>query len=438
MAATVRVALFRLSVMIASCLLVFGIITPPQTAQAAPLPVKPNIILIVGDDVGYGDIGAYGATDVRTPSIDALAKQGVRAVAGYSVASMCAPSRAGLLTGRYPQRYGFENNPGPAFPHFGLPTTETMLSGTLKSAGYATGAIGKWHLGKDPQFHPNGRNFVYYYGFSKECCHSYFPISGDEPIQRNGVTVPDPPYLTDAFGQEAVKFINDHQAGPFLLYVAFNAAHEKLEAKPEDLARFPNLTGERKKFAAVMWAMDQQIGNIVKKADTITSRPTLIIFVSDNGGATNAGGNNKPFNAGKGTLSEGGIRTAFVMRMTGTLPAGRVVYVPVSQLDIFPTVAALAGAQLPPKPLDGRNILPLMKGTGTLPARDLFFRYAGGPPWAIRNGDLKLMKNAQGVLQLYDVSGLNERPITNPTVAAQLQARFNIWNAQLMKPLWWQ
>jgi arylsulfatase A-like enzyme len=281
-------------------------------AQAAPL--KPNIILVGGDDVGYGDVGADGPTVVKTPNINKIAAQGVRMEAGYSVAPVCTPSRAGLLTGRYPQRYGAENNAGPSYPHYGLPLTEMTLAGVLKNAGYATGAIGKWHEGNDPQFHPNRRGFDYFYGFAKGCCHSYFPKPGDEPIQRNGVPVADPPYTTTTFGNEAVNFINRNQTNPFFLYVAFNAAHEILQAPQSYINRYPGLSGKRQLFAAVMSAMDDEIGRIVAKADTL-SRPTLIIFVSDNG-ATSGQGSISPFvSGGKGTLAEGGIRVPFEMRI---------------------------------------------------------------------------------------------------------------------------
>ncbi|SUS05859.1 conserved hypothetical protein [uncultured Defluviicoccus sp.] len=409
-----------------------------SSEAAQPIPeavVKPNIVLILMDDGGVGDIGAFGSRDIKTPHIDALAARGVIATAGYSAAPMCTPARAGLMTGRYPQRYGVENNAGPSYPHWGLPLDETTMATTLKNFGYATGAIGKWHLGDDSQFHPNKRGFTYFYGFAKRCCHNYFSIAGDQPIQRNGVTVPDPDYTTTGFGADAAAFIRENQAQPFFLYVAFNAAHEPLQALPADLALYPNLTGNRKIYAAMVSALDREIGHIMGEVDKL-SRPTLIIFLSDNGAAT--GGSNYPFTrGGKGTLLEGGIRTPFIMAMKGVLPAGRVVSVPVSQLDIFPTISALTGAPLPPKKLDGRNILPLMKGTVATLSRDLFFRYLGGPPWAIRSGNKKLMANVTGKETLFDLTGTQEKVISNPTIAAQLKQRYLKWDQQMIPPLWW-
>ncbi|MFO1113377.1 MAG: sulfatase-like hydrolase/transferase [Rhodospirillales bacterium] len=272
--------------------------------------VKPNVVLISMDDGGVGDIGAYGSKDIRTPNIDALAAQGVRATAGYSAAPMCMPSRAALLTGRYPQRFGVENNAGPAYPHYGLPLDETTLASALKSIGYTTGAIGKWHLGDDNQFHPNNRGFSYFYGFAKGCCHSYFSKPNDTPIERNGVVVPDPYYPTTGFGTDAVNFIRAPRPQPFFLYVAFNAAHEIVQALPTDLALYPNLTGVRQTFAAVVSALDREVGRIVAEVGKL-SRPTLIIFLSDNGATPYAGGSNGPFTSGgKGTLYEGGYQDA--------------------------------------------------------------------------------------------------------------------------------
>ncbi|MFO1156829.1 MAG: sulfatase-like hydrolase/transferase, partial [Rhodospirillales bacterium] len=278
-------------------LVILGFSPVGSTIAASPLPeaaVKPNVVLILMDDGGVGDIGAYGSKDIRTPNIDALAAQGVRATAGYSAAPMCTPSRAGLMTGRHPQRFGVENNAGPAYPHYGLPLDETTLASALKSIGYIAGAIGKWHLGDDAQFHPNNRGFSYFYGFAKGCCHSYLSISKDQPIQRNGVTVPDPEYTTSGFGADAVNFIRTNQAQPFFLYVAFNAAHEPVQALPADIALYPNLTGIRQTYAAAVSAMDREVGHIVAEVGKL-SRPTLIIFLSDNGANTNAGGSNSPF-----------------------------------------------------------------------------------------------------------------------------------------------
>lgn len=423
-----------------SLLLVFLGVAGLRSAMGAALVpeavAKPNIVLVLMDDGGMGDIGVYGSKDIKTPNIDALAAQGVRATAGYSAAPVCMPARAALMTGRYPQRFGVENNAGPAYPHYGLPLDETTLADVLKSIGYATGAIGKWHLGDDAQFHPNNRGFAYFYGFAKGCCHSYLPVAKDQPIQRNGVAVPDPDYTTSAFGADAVNFIRTNQAQPFFLYVAFNAVHEPVQALPADKALYPHLTGIRQIYAAAVSAMDREVGHIIAEVGKL-SRPTLIVFLSDNGANTNSGGSNSPFTSGgKGSLFEAGVRTPFIMAMRGTLPAGRVVDVPVSQLDIFPTVAALTGAPLPPKPLDGTNILPLMKGVvATLP-RDLFFRYKGGPPWAIRSGNRKLQTMVTGQEFLFDLTGMQEKAIKDPALAAQLKSRFLEWNRQMVPPLW--
>jgi arylsulfatase A-like enzyme len=230
--------------------------------------------LIVADDIGNNDVGAFGSPDIRTPHIDGIAAHGIKMSTGYVTASVCLPSRAGIMTGRYPERFGVYDNPRGGGPNVGLPVAETTIAEMLKPLGYATAAIGKWHLGAHPSLHPNGAGFDLFYGF-KLSLHHYFSYPGDEPIQRNGVPVPDPDYTTTGFGQEAVNFVDQHAGQPLFLYLAFNAAHE-IEPLPSYLAQYhhiPNPT--RREYAAVVTAMDDQIGNILAHALLLTGQPQV-------------------------------------------------------------------------------------------------------------------------------------------------------------------
>ena len=232
-------------------------------------PAKPNILLIVGDDMGYADVGFHGCKDIPTPNLDALAAAGVRCTNGYVTGPYCSPTRAGLLTGRYQQRFGHEFNPGGGQ---GLPVSETTLANRLKAAGYATGLVGKWHLGATPEMHPQQRGFDEFFGFLGGA-HSYVQSAG---ILRGTEPVKELDYTTDAFGREAVAFIERHKVEPWFLYLAFNAVHTPMEATDERLAKFPNIAdGQRRKYDAMMLAMDEAIGRVrAKLADAGLDRNT--------------------------------------------------------------------------------------------------------------------------------------------------------------------
>lgn len=448
-----RAALFFLAVF----LLIGGPVSPQAQRTSAP---KPNILLIIADDLGYADIGANGCQDVPTPNIDSIAKHGVRFTDGYVSGPYCSPTRAGPMTGRYQQRFGHEFNPGPAEhanADFGLPLSETTMADRLKAAGYATGMVGKWHLGYQPQFHPLRRGFDEYFGFLGGA-HSYLE-NGDvhNPVVRGTEPVPAVSYLTEMFGDEAVAFIERHKAQPWFLYLPFNADHAPMHAKESYLAKFAHIKDPlRQKFAAMHAALDDQIGRVL---ETVRKHKleenTLILFVSDNGGPTaNNGSRNTPLRGFKAQTWEGGIRVPMLAQWKGKLSAGKVYAQPVIQLDFLPTVLAAAGIAAKAEwKLDGVNLLPYLTGKQTgAPHTALYWRF--GPQIAIRMGDWKLVKGRQDIPQpgearvkastegahLYnlanDIGEQNDLATKEPAKFKQLAAAWDQWNAELIEAKW--
>ncbi|HEY3323571.1 MAG TPA: sulfatase-like hydrolase/transferase [Planctomycetota bacterium] len=366
------------------------------------LPPKPNIVIILSDDMGYADVGAYGCKDIPTPNIDSLAKNGVRCTNGYVSGPYCSPTRAALMTGRYQQRYGCEylttwhGNPG-------LNLKETTVAQRLKEAGYVTGIVGKWHLGHTKGYHPLDRGFDEFYGFLGGG-HHYLPLEKKgrveeytTPLLRNREEVDERRYLTDAFGDEAVEFVRRHAAAPFFLYLAFNAVHVPLEVTEKYTSRFPDIKDKRRRtYAAMTAAMDDAIGRVLEelRAKNLESN-TLVFFLNDNGGPLEHNGvngsRNTPLRGGKGETWEGGIRVPFIAQWKGVLPAGATYDKPVIQMDITATALEVAGLPLRPEwQLDGVNLLPFFAGQneGT-PHQALYWRL--GHLMAIRAGDWKLV-----------------------------------------------
>ncbi len=423
---------------------------------------KPNVVIILADDMGYADAGFQGCVDIPTPNIDTLARNGVRCTNGYVSGPYCSPTRAGLLTGRYQQRFGHEFNPGNTDnASIGLPLSETTLADRLKAAGYVTGLVGKWHLGTAPRFHPSRRGFDEFFGFLGGA-HPYFPGLG-APIYRGTAIVSEKEYLTDAFGREAAAFVMRHKDQPFLLYVAFNAVHTPMHATDARLKRFGSISDPtRKTYAAMLAAMDEAVGKVL---DTLRSarleENTLIFFLSDNGGPTMRGttingSRNDPLRGSKRTTLEGGIRVPFVVQWKGKLPAGSVYGQPVIQLDILPTALAAAGVAAKPEwKLDGVDLLSRLKAEDTTaPHEALFWRL--GDQRAIRRGDWKLVRYDQTA----DMTGKGSGPIDakvtadrlynlaqdlgeshdlaseNPQKVQELLADWQVWERELAKPLW--
>lgn len=418
-----------------------------------PSSPKPNILLIVGDDMGYADTGFHGCKDIPTPHLDALAASGARFTAGYVSGPYCSPTRAGLLTGRYQTRFGHEFNPG---GNQGLPLSETTLANRLKAHGYATGLVGKWHLGASPSHHPQQRGFDEFFGFLGGA-HSFFKPKG---ILRGNTQVPEMDYTTDAFGREATAFIDRHRNQPWFLYLAFNAVHTPMDATPDRLAKFASIADPlRRKYAAMMSAMDDAIGKVLLHLkSTGMEKNTLVMFISDNGGPTMPGttlngSSNAPFRGSKRTTLEGGIRVPFLISWPGRIPASAIHH-PTLQLDLHATALAAAGIPTPADwKLEGTNLLPLAEGKSNAPPHDaLYWRF--GNQMAIREGDFKLVRydpaadNAPGGKRkatppkLYNLA-TDPGETTNlasemPEKAAALQTKWNTWNQQNTPPKWSQ
>jgi arylsulfatase A-like enzyme len=434
----------------------------PGAALAAEAR-KPNILIILSDDHGYADVGFHGCRDIPTPNLDSLARKGVRFSNGYVSGPYCSPTRAGLLTGRYQQRFGHEFNPGTTdSENVGLPLSETTIADRLKSAGYVTGIVGKWHLGGVARFHPQRRGFDEFFGFLGGA-HPYFPGQG-APIYRGTEAVVEQKYLTDAFAREAVSFVERNKKDPFLLYLAFNAVHTPMHASDDRLRQFASITDlSRRKYAAMLTALDEGVGKVLESLRAAgLERDTLIVFLSDNGGPTMPGttinaSRNDPLRGSKRTTLEGGIRVPFVLSWKGTLPQGVVYEQPVIQLDILPTVLAAAGVKTESEwKLDGVNLLPFVKGESSGTPHDaLYWRL--GEQSAIRRGDWKLVRYDRTVddakarsdaqteakvtqPRLYnlarDPSEKEDLATARPEKVAELQSLWNSWADQLKEPLW--
>lgn len=421
----------------------------PAAGQETPAPQRPNLIMIVADDLGYADVGCQEQSkDVRTPHLDAMAAAGVRFTDAYVSGPVCSPTRAGLLTGRYQQRFGFEQNPlGPAEEQvFGLPLDEITLPQQLKAMGYVTGIVGKWHQGTRPEMHPQKRGFDEFYGFLGGA-HRYInnaePQEGSNAIQRNGQAVGEAEYLTDAFTREAVDFIDRHHAEPFFLYLPYNAPHTPMQAPEKYLSRFPEVKRpKRRNLLAMLAAVDDGVGRIMETLrEHDLEENTLVVFFSDNGGPTRANASrNTPLRGTKGTTLEGGIRVPFMLQWKGRLPEGRVEDRVAIQLDLFPTFIAAAGGEVPEgRTIDGENLLPYLSGEdrGVI-HEDLFWRF--GPHRAVRSGDWKLHWVGDAEPALYDLSrdpGESEdMAAAHPEVVEAMLEKYRAWDAQLMAPRW--
>lgn len=398
------------------------------------------MVVILADDLGSADLGVQGATDLATPHIDSLAREGVRFPNGYVSAPVCAPTRAGLLTGRYQQRFGFEfNPPEPRAMDFGLPREEATLAERLKAKGYATGMVGKWHIGFRPELTPPQRGFDEYFGFLSGM-RSYFPRPRADPIVRGETRVEEIEYLTTAFGREAAAFVDRHRDEPFFLYLAFNAVHAPIEATGPDLDRCKGIADpKRRAYAAMVASMDDAVGVLLAKLrERGLEERTLVFFLSDNGGPTReTTAKNRPLRGRKGQVYEGGIRVPFLLRWKGRLRGGRVFDDPVISLDIAATGLAAAGLDVP-KELDGVDLLPHLEGATARPPHDaLFWRY--GEEAAVRAGEWKLVMRA-GREELYhlvrDAGEDQDLRAQEPERARALRAEYAKWEKGVVAPLW--
>jgi arylsulfatase A-like enzyme len=409
---------------------------------------KPNVIVILADDLGYADLGFTGNKQIKTPHLDALAASGITCRNAYVSAPYCSPTRAGLLTGRYQTRFGHEFNPRPGnwdIPSPGLPTTEATFVQRLRAAGYRTGLIGKWHLGEADNQHPLARGFDEFYGFLGG--ENHYLASREKPLTvlRGKEKVNESEYLTDALGREGAAFIERNKGRPWFLYLAFNAVHLPQEATERDLRRVPKLEDQRRRtYLAMLAAMDDAVGTIMASLrQTGQENDTLIILLNDNGGPIAAinpnvnGSINFPFRGGKRQLLEGGLRVPFVVAWSGKLPAGKTFDGLVSSLDIAPTVLAAARVKVTAQDkYDGVNLLPFLSGKELGSPHDaLFWRF--GRQFAVRQGDWKLAcwKDDTGTKFTTAVYNVAKDPGEKIDLTAaqgdrvrSLQAAWNEWN----------
>lgn len=416
---------------------------------------KPNVLIIVADDLGYHDVGFQGSKEIATPHLDKLASQGVRCINGYVTHPFCSPTRAGLLTGRYQQRFGHEKNPQwlPASTRDGLPVSESTMADALRKQGYKTGHVGKWHLGAHPQFHPLKRGF-------DECFaalgggHQYFPAAHNKqeyhlPLDRNGIEEPQKAYLTDQFGDEACAYVGRHAGSPWFLYLAFNAPHTPLQAPPEVVEKLAHIKDpQRRNYAAMIQIMDANIGKLLAKLDSTQQRDnTLIFFISDNGGPLIKGSKDKswtdntPLRGGKGDLYEGGIRVPFLVAWPAKLKPGIYDH-PVISLDYYATALALAGGTVSAdRQTDGVNLIPHLTGErAAAPHETLFWRCDGpGGRHAVRQGNWKLVRNGKQPAELYDLSNdvgeTKNRAAENPDIVTGLVAAIAEWEKGTVAPV---
>ncbi len=452
---------------------------------------QPNIVVLLADDLGYGELGCQGNAQIPTPHIDSIAATGVRMTDGYVTAPFCSASRAGLMTGRYQTRFGYEFNPTGHHnedPDAGLPRSETTLANHLHNVGYTTGLIGKWHLGGTAQYHPRRRGFDEFFGFMHEG-HYFVPppyhgvttmlrrrtlpgnkkgrsihnngqliysthMGNDEPIYnannpilRDSQPVDEKEYLTDALTREAVDFIDRNKDRPFFLYLSYNAVHSPLQGADAYMKKFAHIDDiHRRIFAAMLSNLDGSVGAVLKKLqDENLDEETLIFFLSDNGGPTRElTSSNLPLRGEKGHVFEGGLRIPFLMRWKGNLPAGTVYRQPVVSLDIFATAVAVAEAPISPRrKMDGVNLLPYLSGNNKKPPHEsLYWRVKERT--AIRVGDWKLLRNpSRGTnadWQLYhlsdDIGETKNLAQSHPDKLRELQARWEELNGEMIDPVW--
>jgi arylsulfatase A-like enzyme len=442
-------------------LLRFLVLVAALSVYVAAKP--PNILVILADDLGYSDIGVHGGKVVPTPHLDALAASGVRCTNGYVSAPICAPSRAGFMTGRYQTHFGFEHNPRVGDEtKLGLPPEQRTLADHLRGAGYATGLVGKWHLGFSSAYVPQARGFDDYFGFLV-AMHNFILQRDAQPrfeaaysrnmIYRGRDLQKNDGYTTDLFTDEAMAFMARHTDRPWFLYLAYNAVHTPLEILKKYGDRVPaSITDpERRGYLSLLIGLDDNIGRLTTHLrETGRDQDTLIFFFSDNGGAGKKPflsyntGRNAPLRGDKGQLLEGGTRVPFFVSWPGKLPAGKIYHAPVISLDIAATALAAAGGAAPAN-LDGVDLRPHLTGEKSEPPHTaLYWRL--GPQKAIRQGRWKLVDwrdftaKKQSGWQLYDlhqdVSENDDLAAKNPAVVAELSQAWDRWNAKNIAPLW--
>jgi arylsulfatase A-like enzyme len=433
--------------------------------ERAPAPARPNIVFILADDLGRNDCGFMGGTEIKTPQLDKLASAGAKLDAFY-VQPVCSPTRAALMTGRYPIRHGLQVGVVRPWAQYGLPLEEVTLPQALKSAGYTTAIFGKWHLGHfKPEYLPTRRGFDRQYGHYNGAIDYFTHIrDGGFDWHRDDKECRDEGYATQLLAGEACKFIELHAAArdsarpaPFFLYLPFNAVHAPHQVPEKYLEPYASLKGERKKYAGMLAAMDEAVGEVVDAIEKAGMREnTLFIFSSDNGGPQPGRvTDNGPYRAGKGTVYEGGARVAAFVTYDGVIKPGATITAPLHMVDWMPTLAKLTGATAAPtEPQDGRDIWPTLTQGKPTPHEEILLNatVAGG---AIRVGDYKLVlktgradpeteadtpeaKSAATAVELYNLAAdpyeKQNLAAENPEIVRDLQKRYDKYLSEAVPP----
>lgn len=374
---------------------------------------KPNFVVIIADDLGYTDVGWHGS-EIKTPNLDRLANDGAKLEQFY-VQPVCSPTRAALMTGRYPMRHGLQTGVVRPWAQYGLPLEERTLPQALREVGYETSIVGKWHLGHfQRDYLPTRRGFEHQYGHYNGAL-DYFTHVRDAGFDwhRDDAVCRDEGYTTSLLGDEAVRRIGQRdKSRPFFLYVPFNAPHAPLQAPQEYLDRYASIEKpQRRKYCAMVSCVDDQVGRIVKALDDAGLREnTLIFFSSDNGGPIRQGATNGSLRDGKGSLYEGGVRVSALANWKGRIAPGTVVNVALHIVDIYPTLLKLAGARLEqPLAIDGIDVCDVIAGGKPSPHEEILLNVTpnGG---AIRRGDWKLVVNGRGATNADDAETTPDRP----------------------------
>ncbi len=412
---------------------------------------SPNFILIVADDLGFADLSLNGSNQIPTPNIDRLAQEGVNFTRGYVSAPVCAPSRAGLITGKNQVKFGFDNNLASNQPGFdpefmGLPVAEKTIAERLKPLGYVSGLIGKWHLGEGDRFHPLNRGFDEFWGYQGGG-HDYFTSNPNgkgylSPIECNYKTPQPITYITDDKGDECVNFIRRHKEQPFFLFASFNAPHAPMQATEADLKLFSHIQNEKRRtYCAMVHRLDVNVGRILEalKNEGLEEN-TLVVFISDNGGPCDQNASlNAPLNGQKGILLEGGIRVPFIMKWKGQLPEDKTYRHPVISLDFAPTFLELAGGKIAEEDnFDGVNLIPFLTGQNLgKPHETLNWRFTISA--AIQHENWKLVRLPDRLPMLYnlteDISEQNDVALQNMDRTKTMLKQLGEWDVSLPHPL---
>ena len=418
---------------------------------------KKNIIFLFADDAGYNDFGFQGGKYFDTPNLDKLAKEGMVFKQAYTTAAVCGPSRAGLLTGIYQQRFGIEENNVPGYmstssklmgDEMGLPLHLKTIADYLKPQGYKSVVFGKWHLGNADKYHPLKRGFDEFYGF-RGGARSFYKLTQKEaenkPEDRGekgfGNFKEPTKYLTDDIADEACNFLERNKNNPFFMYVSFNAVHTPLQATKEDLEKVKRLTGKRKIIAAMTIALDRACGQILDKLKALGLEDnTMIVFANDNGGPDVSDTSNYPLSGCKSNHLEGGIRVPCIIKLPGVIKANSTYDKPISMLDMLPTFLNISGGNATQfKELDGVDLMPFITGKKkNYPHEVLFWKKENRG--VVRKGDWKLLRYPDRPAELYnikeDISESNNLAYKYPEKVRELFKVLWSWESELERPLW--